>query len=457
MAAVRPRGRKAPPPGQGHAAPRARGPASRRASSTPLLDASEILLARVLAFDAPTDQVLGEILRGDRTWGSRDRALLGDVVFGVVRQWARFKALAKQAPEGLAAWPLNRRLAVLAWPAAERGRLGLDEGSLAWLAQVDAGDPALESGLSRDVRANMPAWFLDRLTEEMGASAADALVQAFQGTAPLDLRVNTLKNKRDEALAKLLAHGVSAEPSQRSPWGIRVQGKPALGGLDLMREGGIEVQDEGSQLLALLLEARRGDMVADYCAGGGGKTLAIGAAMRDSGRLYAMDTSAARLAALLPRAKRAGLTNVYTMALEGEDDARLARLAGKLDRVIVDAPCSGLGTLRRSPDLKWRMSAAEVLAMSRQQKAILASASRLVKPGGRLVYATCSVLRAENEGVVSAFAGKNPSFLRLDAAAVLRSAKVKDPESLVQDGFLRLWPHIHETDGFFAAVFTRQV
>ncbi len=224
----------------------------------------------------------------------------------------------------------------------------------------------------------------------------------------------------------------------------------------LSTSGHVEVQDEGSQLLALLTEARRGEMVADFCAGAGGKTLALGAMMRNTGRLYAFDVSGHRLAALKPRLARSGLSNVYPVQIAHERDDRIKRLAGKIDRVLVDAPCSGLGTLRRNPDMKWRQSPESVQQMSVKQAAILASAARLLKPGGRLVYATCSLLHAENEAIAQAFSAENAATFRvLPAAEALQRAQVAEPESLVSGDHLRLWPQRHGTDGFFAAVWER--
>jgi 16S rRNA (cytosine967-C5)-methyltransferase len=280
-------------------------------------------------------------------------------------------------------------------------------------------------------------------------------VAALDEPAPLDLRVNTLKAKRDDILDELKQLGVNAAPTPHSPWGIRVQGKPALQKLALFNRGDVEVQDEGSQLLALLTDPKRGEMVVDFCAGAGGKTLALGAAMRSTGRLYAFDVSGHRLDALKPRLARSGLSNVHPAQLAHERDDRIKRLAGKIDRVLVDAPCSGLGTLRRNPDLKWRQSPQAVAEMKAKQQAILDSAARLLKPGGRLVYATCSLLADENEAVAQAFGATHPDFDVLPAAEALTRAHVPEAESLVQGPYLRLWPHRHATDGFFAAVWQR--
>jgi 16S rRNA (cytosine967-C5)-methyltransferase len=281
-------------------------------------------------------------------------------------------------------------------------------------------------------------------------------VQAMDQSAPLDLRVNVLKARREDVLATLQAEGFACAPTPHSPWGIRLEGKPALQKLAVMESGQVEVQDEGSQLLALLTDAHRGEMVADFCAGAGGKTLALGASMRNTGRLYAFDTSGHRLAALRPRLARSGLSNVHPAQLVHERDERIKRLAGKMDRVLVDAPCSGLGTLRRNPDLKWRQSPETVQELQTLQTAILTSAARLVKPGGRLVYATCSILPEENEAVVQAFLANSSEFTLMDAGAELERLKIDNAAALTSQGFLRLWPHRHATDGFFAALLQRR-
>jgi 16S rRNA (cytosine967-C5)-methyltransferase len=245
-------------------------------------------------------------------------------------------------------------------------------------------------------------------------------------------------------------------PTPYAPLGLRVAGKPALHKVDVFLRGEVEVQDEGSQLLALLLDAKRGEMVVDFCAGAGGKTLALGAAMRNTGRLYAFDTSGHRLAALKPRLARSGLSNVYPVQIAHERDDRIKRLAGKIDRVLVDAPCSGLGTLRRNPDMKWRQTPESVAELATKQAAILDSAARLLKPGGRLVYATCSLLEDENEAVAQAFSASHArDFAVVPAADALTRAHVNGAEELVRGTCLRLWPHRHATDGFFAAVWER--
>jgi 16S rRNA (cytosine967-C5)-methyltransferase len=218
-------------------------------------------------------------------------------------------------------------------------------------------------------------------------------------------------------------------------------------------DGAVEVQDEGSQLLGMLVEPRRGEMVVDFCAGAGGKTLQMGAAMDSTGRLYAFDVSDKRLANLGPRLKRSGLSNVFPQRISGENDAKVKRLRGKIDRVLVDAPCTGLGTLRRNPDLKFRQTAESVTELNAKQTAILDAAASLVKPGGRLVYGTCSLLTEENEEVVAGFLASHPDFRVVNAAEVLERQGVKVPDAGGE--YLKLLPHKHDTDGFFAAVLER--
>lgn len=417
-----------------------------------LLDACATLVARVLKFDHPADAIVSRFFRENRQLGPRERATLTDTAYAVLRKKLLYESLARSG-----SGPRERRLAILGFHGPRDFlKSALDEQERRWLDSCDAvtSDQLLELH-----RHNLPEWLVTPLRAQLGADflpLADALLQS----APLDLRVNTLQAKRDEARAALKKAGIVAEPTPHSPWGLRVEGKPSLARVELFANGAIEVQDEGSQLLALMLDAKRGEMVADFCAGAGGKTLAIGASMRNTGRLYAFDTSAHRLDALKPRLARSGLSNVHPAAIAHERDDRVKRLAGKIDRVLVDAPCSGLGTLRRNPDLKWRQTPEGVQQLAALQTAILQSAARLVKSGGRLIYATCSMLPEENEAIAEAFTAANPEFKPQEAVELLSGLKVQGAESLCAGGpgngrFLRLWPHRHATDGFFAAVWSR--
>jgi 16S rRNA (cytosine967-C5)-methyltransferase len=414
-----------------------------------LLDLATELLRAVLKLDAPADGIVSAFFRKHKALGIRERHALAETAYTVLRRRPLYLHLA-QSGHGA----LERRLAILAWSGPDallRGALGPAEQQ--WRQQVQSLDRA---SFSDKLRHNMPDWFAGAVRGRLGDEEFWQLVRALDEQAPLDLRVNTLKLKREQAQQSLAEAGIESVATPHSPWGLRVQGKPALNKLPIFIGGGVEVQDEGSQLLAALLDAKRGEMVVDFCAGAGGKTLAIGAGMRSTGRLYAFDVSGHRLEALKPRLKRSGLSNVHPAQIAHERDDRIKRLAGKIDRVLVDEPCSGLGTLRRNPDLKWRQSPKAVAELQAKQLAILDSAARLLKPGGRLVYATCSLLEDENEKVAAAFGETHADFLPRDAAELLTEAHVEGAQGLTEGGFLRLWPHRHATDGFFAAVWQRR-
>ena len=416
---------------------------------TALLDLATELLRAVLKLDAPADSIVSAFFKRHRSLGPRERHALAETAYTVLRRRPLLQHLAQSGTGAL-----ERRLAILAWSGDAnllKGALGSNEAQ--WRQQVKAIDPA---GFSDKFRHNLPDWLASALRSQLGDDAFWPLVAALDEPAPLDLRVNVLKAKRDELLSTLNQAGLRAAPTPFSPWGIRVPGKPALQKFDAFVRGDIEVQDEGSQLLALLVDAKRGEMVVDFCAGAGGKTLALGAAMRSTGRLYAFDVNGHRLDALKPRMARSGLSNVHPAQIAHERDDRIKRLAGKIDRVLVDAPCSGLGTLRRNPDLKWRQSPQAVAELTVKQTAILDSAQRLVKSGGRLVYATCSLLRDENEAIAEAFGAAHPDFIPVPADEALAAAHVDRAAELVENGYLRLWPNRHATDGFFAAVWQRR-
>jgi 16S rRNA (cytosine967-C5)-methyltransferase len=418
-----------------------------------LLDVCTELVRLTLKFDHPADAIVSRFFRDHRGLGPRERATLAETVYTVLRKKLLFEKLALSG-----SGPRERRLAILGfYGPRDFIKSVLTEQEKQWLDHCDHVKPEELLDLHRH---NLPEWLVQPLKDQLGKGFWP-LVESLNLGAGLDLRVNTQLAKREAVQKELQADGIKSVPTPFSPWGLRIEGKPALNKLDAFTRGAIEVQDEGSQLLAMLLDAHRGEMVVDFCAGAGGKTLAIGAAMRSTGRLYAFDTSAHRLDALKPRLARSGLSNVHPAAIAHERDERIKRLAGKIDRVLVDAPCSGLGTLRRNPDLKWRQNLQAVEEMTVKQAAILASAARLLKPGARLVYATCSVLPQENEAIAEAFSTAHPDFEPLDAGQVLADLKVPGAERLCSGGenglrYLRLWPHLHQTDGFFAAIWQKK-
>ncbi len=408
-----------------------------------LLGHAAALLSRLLEFAAPADEVVSRYFREQRQLGQQERAFIAEAVFAVLRRRRSLEAAAgSAAPQALLAAALLRVLGI-------SGRMldGLVDETL--VARIRA---ARGETLPAAVRADLPDWLFERLAAQQGPDEAMRLAQGLLNPAPLDLRVNLARITREAAIARLLEDGLQPTATPYSPAGIRLTGRPAINRHAFFRDGLIEVQDEGSQVLAWLLAPRRSEMVADYCAGAGGKTLAIAMLMRGTGRIYAFDVSAKRLAALAPRAARAGITNVHAVTLSGERDARLRRLAGKLDRVLVDAPCSGFGTLRRNPDLKWRHGEAAITELAAKQSRILSDAAQLVKPGGRVVYATCSILHEENEAVAERFQAEHAQFQALSCAKLLDEQRI----ALDTGPQLRLSPHMQGTDGFFAAVFTRR-
>jgi 16S rRNA (cytosine967-C5)-methyltransferase len=408
-----------------------------------LLDAAAALTG-MLPFTQPADVALSKFFRSRPKLGGRDRAFIAEAAYGVIRHL--------RSLEHLCEGRIPRRL-LLAWLARHGGHNLRQFETLAtpneqaWLKEIKAA--SLDS-LPEAIRLDLPDWLHEKLSARLGEALPD-LMAALNRPAPLDVRVNTLRMSRDAALAQLDNDGIAAEPTPYSPMGLRLKGKPALNRHPLFLEGVIEVQDEGSQLLTLLTGARRGEMVCDFCAGAGGKTLALGALMHNSGRLYAFDIAEKRLANLKPRLARSGLSNVQPQLLANERDTKVKRLAGKLDRVLVDAPCSGIGTLRRNPDLKWRQTPASVAELNIKQRAILASAATLLKPGGTLVYATCSLLDEENETIVETFLAEHPQFQIKPVAEALAHAGI-GPDT---GAYLHLDPHQHGTDGFFAAILER--
>jgi 16S rRNA (cytosine967-C5)-methyltransferase len=300
------------------------------------------------------------------------------------------------------------------------------------------------------VRLEVPDWVLPYLQRRFGDALA-AEMAALGGEAPLDLRVNLLKATREAALAALAAEGIEAVPTPLSPWGLRIAGRRPVSTGAAFRDGLVEIQDEGSQLVAALVGARPEMRVADWCAGAGGKTLALAMTMDNRGHIAACDVSAPRLEGAVRRLRRAGVHNVERHLVEA-GDKWAKRRAGSFDRVLVDAPCTGTGTWRRNPDGRLRLRAADLAELLPKQAAILGQAASLVRSGGRLVYATCSVLPEENEAQVDAFLAAHPDF-----AVVPLSRAWTLPGAPPGPGpFLALTPRAFGTDGFFAAVLERR-
>jgi len=416
------------------------------------LHAALELIAEVERTPRPADAVVSAWFRARRDLRDADRGEISDLLYAVLRARARLGWwLAKYDRP---ATPRNR---LLAWLALGRvrtrdqiqGLFALTEAERRLLGSLQGGSLD-HPDMPEAVRAECPDWALEPLRRRFGDAFA-AEMAAMLTPAPLDLRVNPLRATREAVLAELRRRGLAAEACRMAPYGIRVPERPSLARVPMLKTGEAEIQDEGSQLVAMLVDARAGERVVDFCAGAGGKTMAIAAQMANRGLVVACDVQEGRLKRAGERFRGAGLHNIQTRLLSSERDKWVKRHKGGFDRVLVDAPCSGTGTWRRNPDARWRAEDAGLEALAALQANILDSAARLVKPGGRLVYATCSLLPQENEARVEAFVAGHPEFrvVPLGEAA---------PEIAGEGGgdFLSLTPARHGTDGFFAAVMVRE-
>lgn len=419
-----------------------------------LIRQASVMLSNLLEFNSPADVKLSEFFRNNRDLGTKERAFVAESVYGVLRRLRFLSAVTANDEND----PDDARKLVLAWMLRIQGMSiqkiepMLNEQQIEWAHTIKAKST---ENMPLAVQADVRDWLWEKLVAQYGEKEALTIARSMHESATLDLRVNTIKGTRDEVLAKFIAENTSGETNitntPYSPVGLRMPLRLNISRHILFTEGKIEVQDEGSQILAYLVAPKRGMMVADFCAGAGGKTLAMGAIMRNTGRLYAFDVSEKRLHSLGQRLKRSGLSNLNAQVISSENDPKLKRLNGKFDRVLVDAPCTGLGTLRRNPDLKWRQTPQDLTELTVKQSAILARASKLTKVGGRLIYSTCSLLKDENEQIAESFLATHPDFKLLNAAEILAQQQI----NLDTGNYLKLLPHLHHTDGFFAVVFER--
>lgn len=426
------------------------------------LQAALELLVEIDASDRPADGVVSYFISQRRYIGSKDRRDLAERVYGILRRRARLAWWLQR--HRAADTPRHRLLADLALSDGQtpeklaklftdpRGPQPLTAEERKLVGAL-AGRPLFHHDMPAWVKGEYPDWIEPKLTAIFGDRAAAELA-ALRDEAPLDLRVNRLKATRDQALEALAAETITAQPTSLSPLGLRLPGRVALVQLKTFRDGWIEVQDEGSQLVALLTDAQPGAAVVDVCAGAGGKTLALAAEMDNRGRLVACDVAQGRLDRAQDRLRRAGVHNVRRQVLSSEDDKWIKRHAGSFQRVLIDAPCSGTGTWRRNPDAKWRLTPERLAELCALQARVLTSAARLVQPGGRLVYATCSLLPEENEAQIDAFLASHPDFAVLPVADVWQA--VLGTPCPAPDTMLRLTPAQHGTDGFFVAVLERK-
>lgn len=417
-------------------------------------------LSEAIALDPrPADAVVAEWLRDRRYVGSKDRRALTQGVYDRLRRRARLDWWIERA--NLPAGERSRALADLVVAGGQR---------VGEVAQLCSGQrfgptpltPREKKGLERlegapldhreqpaPVRGECPDWLYPKF-----GIGADETLAALAGEAPLDLRVNSLKATREEAIKALVAEGLHPRPTPLSPLGLRLEGRPNVAATQAFREGLVERQDEGSQLAAALAGAAPGQRVCDFCAGAGGKTLALAAAMQNKGTLFACDVLENRIERAGERLRRAGAFNVTRKPLASHRDPWVKRHKGSFDRVLVDAPCSGTGAWRRNPDARWRSKPEELERVKVLQGEILESAARLVRPGGRLIYVTCSLLEEENGAQVARFLAAQPGFRPLPIATVWAETLGGEPPPGTAEA-LTLRPELHGTDGFFVAVLER--
>ncbi len=424
------------------------------------------VLAEIETGGRPADDAAADYFRRRRYVGAKDRAQIAGHVYAVLRHRAALDWWIARIGKGTLEPAARCRVLaglVLAegWrPEAVASCCDGDRYRPARLSEAETllvgrlGNRTLRHpGMPRAVANDLPEW-LEAHFERAFGEGLEREMAALNMPAAIDLRVNLLKTDRETARRALAAEGVRAEPTPWSPIGLRLTERAPLSGLAAFKNGLFDVQDEGSQIAALLAGARPGMRVVVVCAGAGGKTLALAAGMANRGKLVACDVSARRLERAARRLRRAGVGNVERRALAGERDKWVKRHAGGFDLVFVDVPCLGTGTWRRNPDAKWRSRPEDLVELVERQQQILRSAARLVRPGGRLVYATCSLLREEDEAQAEAFLTVTPDFMPLPAGRAW--GETIGGASPGGEDYLFLTPARHGTDGFFVALFERR-
>jgi 16S rRNA (cytosine967-C5)-methyltransferase len=423
------------------------------------------ILQAVIGTARPADGVISHYFRQHRFIGAKDRPALSVVVYAILRHRARLSwwcQLYHEEP--------NARLLLMTWLRLQEGRntaaveaefsgkkfapAPLSDREQKYLKKLIGHNLLHHPRMPDAVRMEMPDWLMPHILAQFGEQSTAELAALLE-PAPLDLRVNLLKTTPDAALTELQAESIEATPTPLSPWGLRLGKRLTLPALPAFRDGRVEVQDEGSQLVALLCDARSGMRIADFCAGAGGKTLALAASMRNKGRIIALDVLEKRLTRAAERFRRAGAFNITPQGLQPEgDDPWVQQHQQSFDRVLVDAPCSGSGTWRRNPDARWRFAPTDLEELVAKQQMILSRAASLVKPNGRLIYATCSLLVQENQEQVAWFLARHPEFEILPYQEIWKNfTSVPAPTS---EATLQLTPAQHQTDGFFTALFVRR-
>ncbi len=414
------------------------------------------ILTTVFEGKRPADAVIADYFKLRRYAGSKDRRAINAQVYGILRSRARLNWFAEKVELN----PTARILVLIDnilkgedvealfsgeqyAPAPLQGR-ALE--IIPILAEFDI------SQAPDHVRLEYPEWLDQDLRSSLGDDF-EAVLDSLNEEAPLDLRINTLHEDKDKAIELLAKQNIETEVGSFSPICLRSQKKVKLGGLKIYKEGLVDVQDEGSQLIALLTQAKDQELVVDFCAGGGGKTLALAAEMENKGHLYALDISSTRLYKMKRRLERAGISNVLLNPIKAENDPWLKQFELRVDRLLIDAPCSGLGAWRRNPESRWKMTKELLDDLLGRQKRILQSAAHLVKPGGRVVYATCSLLKRENEDQITAFLKENDNYAIVPISTVWEERF--DTPCPFEGDYMTMQPNLHKSDGFFCAVLER--
>ena len=414
------------------------------------------LLTILLQFRKPADAEIGHYFHERRNMGSKDRGFAAETVYGCLRHKRELEALYEPVhkPETdeerarwfVAAWLLKYG----GWSARALTDAGFNGEAVGLVERIRALD-LFEFPLA--VRANLPDWMAASLLRQFGENETLLLGEALNRPAPMDIRVNTLKTTRESLQAQLKNEGFDLAPTPYSPLGLRREQRAAMFTSRAFGMGLYEVQDEGSQLVGLLADAKPKEKIVDFCAGAGGKTLQLACMMQNQGVVQAFDVSRKRLDRFRPRLNRAGVDNVQRRMLRDEHDSALKPLTETADAVLVDAPCSGTGTLRRNPDIKWK--SIDLAELRRTQRSILDAAALLVRSGGRLIYATCSLLDEENRDITSAFLAEHSGFQPVPAGPILAAQGVTLADAFTSEGAMQLLPHRHGTDGFYGLVMRR--
>ena len=421
------------------------------------------LLTALDAAPRPADGVASAYFRARRYIGSHDRAAISTQFYDVLRHtWRLEWWLEKKRTVSTVRTRMITYLALVQevplhvidelFSGGRFAAMQLDDEERKHLGKLK-GHTAEHPDMSDAVRMECPPWAVESLMQRFGKNFLPEMTALLE-PAPLDLRVNTLKAERDGVMNELRRMDLDVTPCALSPLGIRVANRPSIAALDMAKNGTIEIQDEGSQLVAMMVDAKPGQRVVDFCAGAGGKTLALAVAMKNKGNIVACDVVEHRLKRSTERFRRAGLHNIETRPLSDERDPWVKKHKEKFDRVLVDAPCTGTGTWRRNPDARARSLGPGLENLLPLQINILDSAARLVKKGGRLVYATCSLLPEENEKQIEKFLANHPEFTRIDYHTVWVQNNTA-PAPCAGD-YLTLTPRQHNTDGFFAAILEKK-